>query len=189
MGRLTFVTSTRLNRAWAQVQRELNQHRFWNDRMAEIDVELCLFSSCYGWQESDGSGRIGIPVVSLSRLRDLFGGSYISLADVLRHEYGHAIADTHRGLFRSRVFTNAFGATYQNDDEWEFDSECHVSTYAASKPCEDFAETFMLYVRHNGRLPSQFDTATIRAKWKFIRQLGRVLPSGKTRWPTPSLPF
>ena len=92
------------------------------------------FGFAHGWQWYGSSGDISIPRVSLSRLSDIWTGGYTSLRDVLRHEFAHAIADTHRGLFRSGDFSEAFGAAHHWNFEWEHDPEHHVSKYAATAP-------------------------------------------------------
>ena len=79
-----------------------------------------------------------------------------SLADVIRHEYGHAVAHTHGRLVRSSRFREAFGASHDSLHEFEYDEELHVTPYAATSAAEDFAETFMFYLRHGGRLPAGF---------------------------------
>ena len=56
------------------------------------------------------------------------------------------------------------------------------SEYAATAPAEDFAETFMLYVRHGDRLPAHHDTIPIRRKWRFIRDLADAMRSGRRKW-------
>ena len=86
-----------LNRALARVIGELDLHGVWNDRMFAVDVHLVPGGSAYGYYHYGGTGRIAIPMLSLIRFVDLYHGEYTSLADVLRHEYGHALADTHRG--------------------------------------------------------------------------------------------
>jgi hypothetical protein len=49
-----------------------------------------------------------------------------------------------------------------------------VTEYAASMPCEDFAETFHFYLRHKGRLPLRWaNKPDIIHKWKFIESLAR----------------
>lgn len=66
-------------------------------------------------------GEIEIPAVSLSKLGDWRRGSYTSVADVVRHEYGHAVADTQRSLTRSSRFRDAFGASFEICDSFEYD--------------------------------------------------------------------
>ncbi len=147
-----------------------------------MDVYLVALGVAYGWHWYGGSGEIHVPRISWSRLSHLFSGGYTSLRDVLRHEYAHAIADTHRGLIRSEKFGDAFGAAHSWDFEWEHDPDHHVTSYAATAPAEDFAETFMLYLRHGGRLPARHGTMPIRRKWRFIRDLGEALMRGRRRW-------
>lgn len=180
--RLGVVTFGQLNRALGKVRQEIGKHGFWDDRIADVDVYLVPFGGAYGWQWYGSTGEICIPAVSLSRLQDIFHRAYTSLADVLRHEYGHALADTHRGLFRSREFTRVFGEAHSSDAVFEYDPEFHISAYAATNTKEDFAETFMCYLRHNGRLPARSQTIWIQQKWKFIERLGRAVSSGRRRW-------
>lgn len=118
-------------------------------------------------------GEINIPAISLAALRDLFScRPYVSLSDVLRHEYAHAFEHHHPKLVHSVRFERAFGFPHDAGIQVEFDPEYHVSPYAAS--CvgqEDYAETFMSFVKYGGRLPMQFDTAVIRQKWRYIAHL------------------
>jgi len=174
---MDIVTLTRLNKALFRVQTELEKLGFYDEKLEAIDVYLVTFGGAYGWQEYGSSGEIRIPVLSWSKLLDLFGRPYTSLRDILRHEYAHAIADTHRGLFRSCRFSDAFDASHESCVEWEFDPECHVTEYAATSPSEDFAETFMFYVRYGGILPGRLRTPAISRKWAFIRNL--AVPSGE----------
>ncbi|MCY2987897.1 MAG: hypothetical protein NTY19_08560 [Planctomycetota bacterium] len=183
IGRGPVLTLPRLNRALARVVRELDSHGLWDEALAAIEVYLAPFSvTAYGWQMYSSTGEIRMPAVCLGRLRDFFRGDYMSVADVLRHEYGHALADTHRGLFRSRQFSTAFGASHECPDEFEYDPECHVSPYSAKDTSEDFAEVFMLYLRRSGRLPSRHATPAIVAKWRFVQNLCRAVRARKRRW-------
>lgn len=182
MSKTHFVTMASLNRALDRVVPELERHGFWDDAVEEIDVCLVPVGGAYGWQYFGEGGEIGIPAVSLSKLLDWWRGDYTALADVLRHEYGHAVADTHRGLVRSRQFVEAFQASHESDIEWDYDPEIHVSEYAAFCPSEDFAEVCMLFLKRGGALPSHLDTPNIRAKWNFIRRLGRAIRAGQRRW-------
>ncbi len=176
------VTQRRLDTANYAVTRELQVLCFYDPPIQEIETCLVAFGIPYGWQHYRGSGHINIPRISFSRLTDLWTGSYTSLRDILRHEFGHALADTHRGLFRSRRFSDAFGASHDSEVEWEHDPKHHVSLYAAANPAEDFAESFMIYVRHHGRLPSKLATTTVRRKWRFIDELRNAVSTGRRRW-------
>ena len=177
-----FVTQRRLDQANYAVTYDLAAHGFYDGRVEAVDTHLVLFGTAYGWQWYGSTGHINIPRVSLSRLSHLWKGGYTSLRDVLRHEFAHAIADTHRGLFRSGRFAEAFGAAHHWDFQWEYDPEHHVSEYAATAPAEDFAETLMFYLRHQGVLPAKCATTPIRRKWKFVQRLSTAISSGVRKW-------
>ena len=181
MNKVHLVTLSRLQRANYKVCRELQAHGYWDEKLAAVQVRLGVIGSPYGWQDYGGSGDIVIPAVSFSKIGDLFKRRYTSLVDVLRHEYGHAVADTHRRLMhrRSLGFEKAFWAPHSDETIVQYDPEIHVSEYAATNAAEDFSETFMRYLKHNGRLPTRFNTRFIRAKWRFIRRLGKEI--GKRR--------
>jgi len=177
------VTLKRLNRAALEVQDELHAHGFWDSRLQEIDVYLVWCGYAFGWCHYGTTGDIGIPALSLGKIYDrVRGESRTSLRDVLRHEYGHALAHTHRALFCSIPFKRAFGSHHDADIRWEYDPERHVTPYAATSPSEDFAETFMFYLRHDGLLPDWLNTWRMRRKWRFIRELGCAVKRGQRRW-------
>ncbi|MEI6233314.1 MAG: hypothetical protein WCT04_09690 [Planctomycetota bacterium] len=182
MGKIHFVTLARLNRAVSKVASELDHHGLWNDRLQNVPVVLVPVGFAYGWQSYGGSGEISVPRVSLLKLHDYFTGAYTGLADVVRHEFAHALADTHRGLLRSRRFTKAFGRSHESSVALAYDAAHHVSRYAATEACEDFAETFMLFLRHRGILPSKHATPTITSKWNYVHELCRVVRVNRTRW-------
>jgi hypothetical protein len=106
--------------------------------------------------------------------------------DILRHEFGHALATLYpRALSDGGLFVEAFGAKYGpkpapeiDQANWEFDC---VSEYAADQTREDFAETFMLFVKHKGKLPSKFrGKPAIKKKWAAVREIvKRVTASTK----------
>ena len=176
------VTQRRLDAANYAVTCELEAHGLYDSQVEAVDTCLVPFGFAHGWQWYGSTGDISIPRVSLSRLAHIWTGGYTSLRDVLRHEFAHAIADTHRGLFRSSVFSDAFDAGHHWNFEWEYEPEHHVSEYAATAPAEDFAETFMVYLRHGGRLPRHHDTEPIKRKWRFIRRLSDAISTGLRRW-------
>ena len=184
MARIYLVTLRRLNRALAKVISELDDHGLWDDRLSKIDVYLVPIGGlAYGWCWYGASGDICIPAVGVARLSHYICGSYVGLADVLRHEYAHALAHTHRGLLRSQCFREAFGASHDsNCSPCAYDCRFHFTEYGATDASEDFAEAFMLYLRHKGRLPKGHDTKAKRAKWRFIKDLGRVISQGRLRW-------
>jgi len=180
---MNIVTLNRLNRAVSDVQTELENHGFFDSKLQQVDVYLSLFGLAFGWCYYGTSGDIHIPAVSAGKLYErVLGRPYTPLRDVLRHEYGHALAHTHRGLFCSVSFKRAFGSHHDADIKSDYDPERHVTRYAATSPSEDFAEVFMLYLSHKGELPACFDTWRIRRKWRFIRELGIAVARGQRRW-------
>ena len=100
-----------------------------------------------------------------------------SIEDVIRHEFGHALADLYpRTLSRGGVFRKAFGKTYGGVPAEEYKvagwEDRYVSKYATSATQEDFAETFMLFVKHKGRIPTKFaKKPAIAKKWKAVAEI------------------
>ena len=114
-----------------------------------------------------------LPIASL--WKDL--GTKANALDVIRHEFGHALADLYPGaLKKGGTFRAAFGGSYggtpaeeRGVDGWE---ERYVSEYATSATQEDFAETFMLFVKHKGKIPARFARKpAIRRKWKAVAEI------------------
>ena len=94
-----------------------------------------------------------------------------TLIDVIRHEFAHAWAWRDRPFFRGRWFRDAFGATYHtapwsNPDD--FDATDYVSEYATSQAKEDFAETFMVYLRDRRNLSKYRRRPGVFAKLKAV---------------------
>ena len=46
-----------------------------------------------------------------------------------------------------------------------------MNSMAPSEPSEDFAETFMLYMKHKGNLPKEFRRKAIKAKWAAVKSI------------------
>lgn len=187
MNKIYVVTLDKLNRALGRVTRELDRLGIWNEQLAAVEVYLSVLNPtgllAYGWKYDGRAGCIEIPAISLPRLSHRLGlGSYVSLADVLRHEYGHAVSDLCPQLIRSKKFREVFDGAYACEMCSEFDPNHHVSNYAASNPSEDFAEVFMTYVRHRGQLPLRHRTPGIRRKWQFVKQTCRAIGRGPSRW-------
>lgn len=180
---MTIVTLNRLNRAVFDVQAELERHGFYDEKLASVDVYLSWVGYAYGWCWYGTTGDIHIPAISLGKLFERFSGcSKTSLRDVIRHEYGHALAHTHKGLFCSVPFKRAFGTHHDADVKSDYDPDRHVTPYAATSPSEDAAEVFMLYLKYDGELPERLNTWRIRRKWRFVRDLGVAVRRGQRRW-------
>ena len=76
-------------------------------------------------------------------------------------------------LVESKRFRRVFGGDYESTDPvWEYHPDLHLTQYAATMPCEDFAETFHYYLRHKGCLPRRLaGKPEIIRKWEFIQRL------------------
>ena len=100
-----------------------------------------------------------------------------SALDVMRHEFGHALAHRYpEALREGDLFLRAFGGPYgkrparrTDPDDWE--GRC-VTPYAATKTQEDFAETFMFFMKHKGKIPAKFaKKPAIRKKWRAVAEI------------------
>ena len=177
------ITMPRLQSAMDDVVDELDEVGLWSARLAKVDVYLTWFGTAYGWQLYRGSGHIEIPAVSLSRVSEMIlGGARRTLRDLLRHEYGHAVADTNRALIRSRCFVDAFGTPHDSEIPSDYSKDEHVTEYAAKDSSEDFAEVLMFYLKHGGKIPTRYKTQNIERKWQFVDRLCQRIADGKRRW-------
>jgi len=96
------------------------------------------------------------------------------LLDVLRHEFGHALADRYKRFFRGGIFKTAFGASYGEKNVFDGGvwTDGYVTAYASTMTREDFAETFMLYMKHRGKLPARYHgKRMIEKKWDAVKQI------------------
>jgi hypothetical protein len=138
------------------VQNELEQNNAWTEKISNVEVYLCPPWLAYGWCDLN-NGNIFIPCASVCKLADWWYGTYTSLADILRHEYAHSTEVLYPHLTTNAYFRNAFGM------------KPHVTEYAGKNPSEDFAETFMCYLRHQGRLPPRYEM--VEKKWRAVERL------------------
>jgi len=80
-----------------------------------------------------------------------------TLVDTIRHEYGHAWAWLDLEYVDRPWFARTFGGEYHHD-KWtadekpDYTEEDFVSRYACTNPKEDFAETFMFYLKYRNNL-------------------------------------
>ena len=170
------VSHSDLESAHRQVFKELVNLGCWSPRLEPVEVRLVSGAlTAYGWYQ----GHIYIPRVNGAQLTDWIFGRHTRLTDILRHEWGHAIADYHPEFIDTRSFRQAFGADYEYGvPVYEYDRDHHVTPYAATQPCEDFAEVFHHYIRHKGRLPIRLSMKPVIArKWDFISRLAKRVSS------------
>jgi hypothetical protein len=129
-----------------------------------VDIHAIPFGmDALGYCVSEGRPEIHIPVISGARFAELLPGrAYTSLADVLRHEFGHAYDFAGRSRTFRKRYWNLFG---RSQKEFEFDEDLHITEYAATNSNEDFAECFMMFVKWSG-------------KWRHRRLPGREYVNG-----------
>lgn len=176
-GRGGVITEAMLDRALGDVRRELALTGLATDQLAAVRVSrpLVVLNERVGFYQPGGSGTIAVPAVSLGRWREYRGvAPWTSVRDILRHEYAHALADHHPERLATRGFIAAFGAPHERDrpvSAWSHHS--HVSTYAATMPSEDFAETMMVYLRVIGAIAPYRGRAGLYRKLRFVAGLAR----------------
>ena len=135
----------------------------------------------YTW----GSNVITIPSVFPAALSPYLSGR--SLINVFRHEFGHALADKYKRYVNSTKFKKAFGGN-------AFDTTCiaadhyvdeYVSNYAQQCPQEDFAETFMVYIKNKGIFPREYNgVEALYSKWQVIDDICKKIARGKNEHPS-----
>lgn len=177
------ITIPQLQRALRGVQQELVDLGFWTRRMETVEIVTVLdpFTPGYYW---DGKPNLGMQLLDYRE-----GVIYISeveteprwLRDVLRHEYGHALAHRHPGFVRrNRSFVEAFGGRYDSEEPIrdDIDPDRHdtaefITWYAATAPAEDFAETFMTFLRCKGKCARYKRRKAVYRKLRWVEQLRR----------------
>ena len=169
------ITLPQLTATNQQVITEMERLGLWSGALDDVDVWLVPVSfACYGWY----LGHIHIPAVTGANLVDLLIGRHTRLADVLRHEWAHALAGRCPSLVENRRFTRTFGGHYESPvPVREYDPDHHLTPYASTLPCEDFAETFHFYLRHKGRLPVRLaGKPALARKWEFMEWMAWKIP-------------
>lgn len=158
---------------WYEESRLLEVEVFWCP-LPQITMYDALGFFTHGTSTMDRllgyeSGHIYIPAFVLSHF---FWQSRGSLRDVIRHEYAHAFAHHHPMLIiKSKEFESVFGGNYYSEEPSEMEDEAYLTEYAKTILMEDFAETFMIYVKRKGVLPNRIKNKKLRRKWKFIAKI------------------
>lgn len=194
------ITKDQLDTAALAVQGELARAGFWNEggRLLRCEVYWCarpqfVAADAHGfffhetsWLSRFQGYEVGHIYIPRWVLAEGFWQKRGSLRDVVRHEYGHALAHYYPALVRrSSRFREVFGDRYDSGPSASESGRPHpdfVSEYAQTMPMEDFAETFMHYLSHGGQRPEQFSSRAIQRKWKFISDLAKTIDSGRCTW-------
>ncbi len=135
------------------------------------------------WYSPSGIPGIAIPfylahprLMRLERrqLLEVEGGTQESCLKILRHEAGHAI-DTAFRLSRRPTYRKLFGnparpyPRYYQPQPYSKQYVLHLDLwYAQSHPVEDFAETFAVWLRPNGRWRNRY------RDWPAIKKLTAI---------------
>ena len=179
-----YTSFNEVSRAYNKVRMELwHLGVLWDG--SKLDGVECIYdqiapvaalSGTMGWYDPDSKDitfpSVYLPIAALWRDLDVKANAL----DVFRHEFGHALADLYPGALKKGVFRAAFGGTYGENpaeecvaDGW---GDRYVSEYATSMTQEDFAETFMLFVKHKGKIPAKYaKKPVIRKKWKAVAEI------------------
>ena len=175
------VSLAQLTSSWNKVRRELWAMGFLvaDSPLDEVEcfLELPWISGgvqglgkvmglYYPMAMEGGDGNIHVPAICSAAI---LGYEPRIMVDVLRHEYGHALEDKYPRYFHGREFKRAFGKEYGTERSGDEEADHFVSDYAMESTQEDFAETFMYYMKHKGEIPKKWSSnRAICAKWTFI---------------------
>lgn len=184
-----YVSFEEMQRAFTKVRKELVglDLLFVGSRIDAVDCyhERLSLGALYGLVGAMGfydpaDEDIHIPAVFPAGLFPWWGDR--EMLDVLRHEFGHALADKFKKFFRGGIFKEAFGASYGEKKVFEGGdwSKEHVTAYASTMTQEDFAETFMLFMKHKGKMPARYcGKRAIVKKWKAVERIVREIAALK----------
>lgn len=185
---MSVVTPAQLDRAVRIAKRDFQNAGLYSRALEEIPIKLTPWGEAYGYFSE--SGEIEIPAFSWSRVVERCAGEVCTLEDVVRHELAHALADRHMDLVDTEAFTRVFGAAYW--DEWleeiEYDPRDYVTQYATTAPCEDFAETVMVYVRNRGRVSRYAARRGVMRAFRYLGALAGALESHRSFGAPPRAP-
>ncbi len=138
------------------------------------------------WFSPDGVPGIAVPfylahprLMQLER-RQMFqveGGTQDACMRILRHEAGHAF-DTAYRLRRKSKWRRVFGRSsraYPHTYRPKAESRNHVLHldwwYAQSHPCEDFAETFAVWLKPGSRWRTHYQGWPVLKKLEYVQEL------------------
>lgn len=99
------------------------------------------------------------------------------IRDIIRHEFAHGWAWLDGKFIRGRWFKEAFGKPYFSEHKHvehpaDFrrseEYNTHATDYALTRPREDFAETFALFVKQRGNLVKFRNRPGLYAKLRAV---------------------
>ena len=176
-----YLSEGSLKSAFYKVRRELREMRLLSDSSKLDKVKIVretftwdglgeMFGGAYGFYHFDDQ-NIHIPTIRTAVLDPRYPER--RMVDILRHEFGHALSDKYSHCFNDNVFIEAFGDVCGDSVvAKDGDEDNYVSDYARTNTSEDFAETFMLYMKYKGKLPKEFSRRkAIKAKWAAVKEI------------------
>lgn len=138
------------------------------------------------WFSPDGVPGIAIPFYlahpRLARLEnhmmlEVEGAAEDNCMRILRHETGHTIETAYR-LYRRRRWQDIFGKRsqpypeYYQPKPYSRNYVHHLDMwYAQSHPCEDFAETFAVWMKPRSRWRTQYEGWAALKKLQYVDEL------------------
>ena len=185
----SIISLKQINSAAFTVQDELFKVGLWfeGSKLADTEIYWCALSPL-SLSDADGffthcvspvqkilgfeQGHIYIPSFVLSKKIWKKRGS---IRDVIRHEYAHSFAHYYPKLISKSDFKNTFGDEYYTYEPIKMEKKAFISKYARIMPMEDFAETFMVYVKRKGVMPSTIKNKQLIKKWQYIDSLIKLI--------------
>ncbi len=190
MAKSQIISQKQTTSAANAVQGELYSIGLWyeDSRLLDVEVYWCpipsikmydaagfffhgtrFYDRFFGYEE----GHIYVPSFLLI---DIVYSRTFSLRDIIRHEYAHALAHYYPEMIvRPKEFKNVFGGTYYSVKPSKMEDEAYITEYAKTDPSEDFAETFMVYVRRKGVIPTNMTNPKLKRKWKYISKIIKLV--------------
>jgi hypothetical protein len=175
-----YLSEGSLKSAFYKVRRELREMGLLADGSKLDSVKIIretftwdglggMFGGAYGFYHFDDQ-NIHVPTIRTAVLDPRYPER--RMVDILRHEFGHALSDKYSRYFSDEEIVKAFGDICGDGEAAKDDDERnYVSDYARTNASEDFAETFMLYMKHKGNLPKEFRRKAIKAKWAAVESI------------------
>jgi hypothetical protein len=179
MKKSPLISVKQLNSAIYDAQNDLHRVGLWHEGapLTEVEIYMCrlprlqvrglFYHGENAWSKLAGyyEGKMYIPRISLAHLANTQDDS---LRDVIRHEYAHAFAHYYPQLIFKTEFSKVFGGSYNYEKPSKMHPDAYASEYAKTIPMEDFAETFMIYLKRKGKMPKLYTHKKLIAKWRFV---------------------
>jgi hypothetical protein len=176
------VSITQLNRALYKVQNELYINGLWNEGSPLTEVEIIIdsmptlfnlgiFTHAVSKYKHYMGYKEGIIYITKFSIGYLENSKYSSVRDLVRHEYAHAFAEKYDHLIRKKLFEITFGDRYYSAKMNKMSDDAYFTEYAKENSMEDFAETFMLYLKWKGKLPKKFTNKQLIKKWNYVENV------------------